>query len=173
VSELQEVTIYVKGACLSNPGPGGYAAVLISGERRKELAGGRRLTTNNRMEVLAVIEALAALKWPCRVIVRSASRYLVDGGNQRQTQRTQVNVDLWDKLRDICEKHDVGFEWVSRQAGHPESERCQRMAQAEARREGLPEDINYETKPARDNKQPSLFDWIEAEPDAVADPPRD
>jgi ribonuclease HI len=109
VSELAKISLSVKGAWVENPGPGGYAAVLISGDRRKEIAGGRRLTTNNRLELMAAIAGLEALKWPCHVTVRSDSRYLVDGGNDRQTRR-QVNRDLWDRLRDICEKHEIEFE---------------------------------------------------------------
>jgi ribonuclease HI len=158
MSELIQITIYVKGACIENPGPGGYSAVLMSGERRKDIRGGRRLTTNNRMELWAAIVALEALKWPCRVTVRSDSRYLVDGGNQRQAQRWQVNRDLWNRLRDICEKHEVEFEWVRGHAGDLEIERCHLLAQAEARREELPEDTGYETKPPQDPNQLTLFD---------------
>ncbi|MBI1916888.1 MAG: ribonuclease HI [Planctomycetes bacterium] len=158
MSELTPITIYVKGACVENPGPGGYAAVLISGERRKEIIGGCRLTTNNRMELWAAIAALEALTWPCHVTVRSDSRYLVDGGNQRQSQRWQVNRDLWDRLRDICEKHEVEFGWVRGHAGDLENERCHLLAQAAARREELPEDTGYETKPAQDSQQLLLFD---------------
>jgi ribonuclease HI len=91
MSERTQITLSVKGACVENPGPGGYAAVLLSGERRKEITGCRRLTTNNRMELMAAKAGLETLKWPCHVTVRSESRYLVDGGNERQTRRWQVN----------------------------------------------------------------------------------
>ncbi len=158
MSELTQITIFVKGACVKNPGTGGYAAVLISGERREEIAGARKLTTNNRMELLATIAGLEALKWSPRVTIRSDSRYLVDGGNERQKRRPQVNRDLWDRLRDSCEKHEVVFEWVGGNARDPEVECCRRLAQAEARREELPEDTGYGTKPAGDPKQLLLFD---------------
>ncbi len=158
MSDLDHVVIYANGACAGNPGAGGYAAVLISGERRKELTGGRRLTTNNRMELLAAVAALEALKWPCRVTVRSGSRYLVDGGNQRQTHRPEANRDLWANLRDICEKHEVAFEWVSAREADPELQQCRRSAQAAARREELPEDAGYGMPPAQDPRQLTLFD---------------
>src|SRR5262245_43236712 len=113
MSDATEVTVYTDGACIGNPGPGGYAAVLLCGRRRKELRGGRRLTTNNRMELLAAIVALEALKWPCRVRVHSDSRYLVDAMTQGWARRWQaqswkrkgkpvVNADLWERLLVIC-----------------------------------------------------------------------
>ena len=160
MAELKQVTIYTDGACVGNPGSGGYAAILISGERRKEITGGRQLTTNNRMELIAAIVALEALKWPCKVTLRSDSRYLVDGGQQRRTQNWKVNRDLWDRLRDICEKHDVEFEWVKGHSGNPENERCDVLAGNAAREKNLPEDVGYRTR--QPTEQRSLFDEIQA-----------
>jgi ribonuclease HI len=162
MNKLSSVTIYTDGACIPNPGPGGYAAILIAGSKRKEITGGRRLTTNNRMEILAAIVALEALKWPCHVTLFSDSRYLVDtmmkgwaqrwraNGWKRNRKEPAVNTDLWERLLDICEKHEVAFVWVQGHAGDPENERCDLLAVAAAGIEGLPADIGYEKQVTRE-----------------------
>ena len=142
--ELKTVHLYTDGACSGNPGPGGWGAVLIYGEARKELSGGERDTTNNRMELTAAIRGLQALREPCRVILTSDSRYLVDAvtkGWLRSWQRRGwkkagndpvLNVDLWQQLLPLLEQHQVEFVWVKGHAGHPENECCDRMAVAES-----------------------------------------
>ncbi len=142
--ERKTVHLYTDGACSGNPGPGGWGAVLIYGEARKELSGGERDTTNNRMELTAAIRGLQALREPCRVILTSDSRYLVDAvtkGWLRSWQRRGwkkagndpvLNVDLWQLLLPLLEQHQVEFVWVKGHAGHPENECCDRMAVAES-----------------------------------------
>jgi ribonuclease HI len=158
MSDVTEVTAYTDGACLGNPGPGGYAAILLCGNKRREIVGGRRLTTNNRMEIFAALAALEALKWPCRVKVHSDSRYLVDAvtkgwaqrwrdnGWMRNAKEEAVNADLWERLLVICEKHEVEFVWVQGHAGHPENERCDQLSVSAAQAEGLPADMGYEER---------------------------
>jgi ribonuclease HI len=174
MNDVTEVTVYTDGACIGNPGPGGYAAILISGDKRREIVGGHRLTTNNRMEILAALVALEALKWPCRVKVHSDSRYLVDAVVQGRAQRWRdngwkrnrkeeaVNVDLWERLLVICEKHEVEFVWVPGHAGHPENERCDLLAAAAAQGDGLLPDVGYEERQAKreakETTQRTLFD---------------
>ena len=142
--ERKTVHLYTDGACSGNPGPGGWGAVLIYGEARKELSGGERDTTNNRMELTAAIRGLQALREPCRVILTSDSRYLVDAvtkGWLRSWQRRGwkkagndpvLNVDLWQQLLPLLEQHQVEFVWVKGHPGHPENECCDRMAVAES-----------------------------------------
>jgi ribonuclease HI len=161
MSELTQVTVYTDGGCIPNPGPGGYAAILIAGGKRKQIRGGRRLTTNNRMEILAAIAALEALKRPCRVMLYSDSRYLVDtirqgwaqrwraNGWKRNRKEYAVNVDLWERLLDSCDKHEVEFVWVPGYAGHPENERCDLLSVAAAQAKGLPADAAYEEQQAK------------------------
>ncbi|HEY7157599.1 MAG TPA: ribonuclease HI [Gemmataceae bacterium] len=174
MNDVTEVTVYTDGACIGNPGPGGYAAILISGKKRKEIVGGYRLTTNNRMEILAAVLALEALKWSSRVTVHRDSRYLVDAvtkgwaerwrdnGWKRNAKEEAVNADLWERLLILCEKHEVEFVWVQGHAGHPENERCDLLSVAAARAEGLPADIGYEERQAkqkaRETAQRSLFE---------------
>ncbi len=138
------VELYTDGACSGNPGPGGWGAVLIYGEARKELSGGERETTNNRMELTAAIQGLRALREPCRVVLTSDSKYLVDAvtkgwltswkrrGWKRGKNEPVLNVDLWEELLPLLERHQVEFVWVKGHAGHPENERCDRMAVAES-----------------------------------------
>lgn len=156
MNDVTEVTIYTDGACIGNPGPGGYAAILICGNKRKEIVGGYRLTTNNRMEILAAIVALEALKWSSHVVVHSDSRYLVDAimkgwaqrwrdnGWKRTAKEEAVNADFWERLLILCEKHEVAFVWVRGHAGHPENERCDLLSVAAAHADELPADIGYE-----------------------------
>ena len=144
MEQRKTVYLYTDGACSGNPGPGGWGAVLLYGEARKELSGGERDTTNNRMELTAAIQGLQALREPCRVILTSDSRYLVDAvtkGWLRSWQRRGwkkagndpvLNVDLWQQLLPLLEQHQVEFVWVKGHAGHPENECCDRMAVAES-----------------------------------------
>ena len=163
---LAEVTIYTDGACVGNPGPGGYAAVLSCRGRVREVTGGRRLTTNNRMELLAVIAGLDVLTRPCRVTVISDARYVVDGiergwaagwraaGRARQPGQYVPNADLWRQLLDLCGRHDVRCEWVRGHAGDAVNARCDRIAKQAARGPDLPADAGYERPAAT----PALFD---------------
>lgn len=152
-----EVTIYTDGACVGNPGPGGYAALLVCGARRREVAGGRAYTTNNRMEILAAIVALETLKVRCRVTVYSDSRYLVD--TIERGWRKGANGDLWARLTSLCARHEVRFVWVRGHNGHPENERCDQLATEAAGRSDLPADEGYEQ--AQVVAQPTLFDALE------------
>ena len=153
--DTKEVQIHTDGACLGNPGPGGYGVVLRYGDHRKELSGGYLLTTNNRMELLAVIKAMEALNRPCKVVLHSDSRYVVDAmtkgwakkwranGWQRNKREKAVNPDLWRTLLDLCEKHEVEFRWVRGHAGDVENERCDRLAVEAAHQPDLPADPGY------------------------------
>ena len=137
---MKDVTIYTDGACSGNPGPGGWGAILDYKGKRKELCGGEAQTTNNRMELTAVIEALSALKEPCRVTVITDSKYVSDGITlgwaagwkknnwRKKDKKPALNPELWDSLLLLCEKHVVTFNWIKGHAGHPENERCDEMA---------------------------------------------
>lgn len=134
------VTIYTDGSCLGNPGPGGYGAVLIYGDNRKELSQGYRQTTNNRMEMRGVIAALSSLKRPCEVELFTDSKYIKNavvqnwiGNWQKNGWKTAAkkpvkNKDLWLELIKLIEKHKVEFRWVKGHSGHPENERCDDLA---------------------------------------------
>jgi ribonuclease HI len=153
---LKAVTIYTDGACIGNPGPGGYGAVMLAGGARRELYGGYRRTTNNRMELLAAIVALEALIEPCTVTLHSDSLYVVKAmregwpqqwranGWRRKTKQPAVNPDLWARLLDLCDRHDVTFVWVRGHAGNRENERCDRLAVEAALSNNLQPDIGYE-----------------------------
>ena len=133
-----QVTVYTDGACKGNPGPGGWGAWLSSGGHDKELFGGERETTNNRMELLGAIEGLRQLKKPCRVRLVSDSQYLVkglsewiDGWKRRGWRRKEgpvMNVELWQELDRLRPIHDIKPEWVRGHVGHAENERCDRLA---------------------------------------------
>ena len=152
MTERKHVIIYTDGACHGNPGPGGYAAVLLYQGKRKEISGGYRNTTNNRMELMAAIKGLEALKTPCRVTLYSDSNYLVESMTKGWAKRWQannwkrnkreyaLNVDLWQRLLELCEAHDVEFKWTRGHVGTPENERCDALANEAARRPDLPED---------------------------------
>ncbi len=141
---MKHVDIYTDGACRGNPGAGGWGAVLVYGGREKELSGGERETTNNRMELSAAIEALALLKEPCEVTLTSDSKYLVDAitqgwaigwrarGWRKADKSPALNVDLWEKLLSLLEVHKVDFVWIKGHAGHPYNERCDVLATTEA-----------------------------------------
>lgn len=136
----KRVEIFTDGACSGNPGPGGYGAILRYGGHIKELSGGEEQTTNNRMELTAVITALEALKEPCFVTLTTDSKYVVDGvekgwakswrenGWKKKDKKPALNPDLWGKLLDLLEIHEVKFNWVKGHAGHPENERCDELA---------------------------------------------
>ncbi len=149
---MKEVQIYTDGACSGNPGPGGYGAILKFGDATKELSAGYKNTTNNRMEMRALIAALESLKEPCKVDIYSDSKYIVDAINQGWARRWQangwmrnkkepaLNVDLWDKLLKLLEKHTYRISWVKGHAGHPENERCDELAVAAIRNDHLLDD---------------------------------
>jgi len=139
--DLQSVEIFCDGACSGNPGPGGYGAILRCGRHEKEISGGAKETTNNRMELSAAIEALRLLTRPCRVTITTDSQYLVKGmtewisGWQRKGWRNSkkepvVNRDLWELLLELTQPHIVQWRWVRGHAGHTENERCDRLARA-------------------------------------------
>ena len=137
---MKFVEIFTDGACSGNPGPGGWGAVLRFEGREKELSGGEADTTNNRMELTAVIEALSKLKEPCRVKLTTDSKYVCDAvlqkwvyswqknGWKKADKKTALNVDLWEKLLPLLDRHSVEFCWVKGHAGHPENERCDALA---------------------------------------------
>ncbi|MGE4489351.1 MAG: ribonuclease HI [Kiritimatiellales bacterium] len=155
----ETVEIYTDGACRGNPGPGGYGIVLLCGPRRKELSGGFRKTTNNRMELLACIEGLRSLTRPCTVVLTSDSRYVVNAmelgwarrwrsnGWKLSPSRPAKNSDLWKQLLDLCETHQVRFRWVKGHNAHPENERCDVLAVAASQLENLPADSVFEAVP--------------------------
>ena len=137
---MKHVDIYTDGACRGNPGKGGWGAILVYGTKTKEMSGGERNTTNNRMELTGAIEALSILKEPCEVTLTSDSKYLVDAISRgwldswrkngwRKADRSDVlNVDLWQKLITQLERHKVTFVWVHGHAGHEYNERCDVLA---------------------------------------------
>ena len=138
------MNLYTDGACSGNPGPGGWGAVLECDGHRKELSGGEDSTTNNRMELTAVIEGLAALKIPCKVTLTSESKYVIDAitkgwvyswyrnGWKKADKSPALIVDLWERLLSELSRHEMTFCWVKGHAGHPENERCDQMAVAES-----------------------------------------
>ena len=143
---MKKIEIYTDGACSGNPGPGGYAAILRYSGHEKEISGGAANTTNNRMELTAVICALQALKEPCEVDLYTDSQYIVNALNlgwakkwrnnnwMRNRKEKAVNPDLWEKLLDLCEIHSVTPVWVRGHNGHEYNERCDRLAVAECRK---------------------------------------
>lgn len=142
--KLKKVCLYTDGACSGNPGPGGWGAILRFGAYEKELSGGARETTNNRMELTAAIEGLKALKEICHVDLYSDSQYVCNGlakgwakkwqanGWKKSGGEPALNPDLWGELLNLTEKHDVSIHWVKGHDGHPENERCDRLAVKEA-----------------------------------------
>lgn len=136
------VYIFSDGACSGNPGPGGYGVILRCNGREKELSGGESHTTNNRMELMGVITGLEALKYPCKVILQTDSKYVVDSVMKgwakswrknnwiKSDKKPALNADLWERLLNLLEIHDVTFNWIKGHAGHAENERCDRLAVA-------------------------------------------
>ena len=139
---MKKVEIYTDGACSGNPGPGGWGVILKYGSTTKELFGGEPNTTNNRMELTAVITALQALNEPCEVILTTDSKYVVDGitqgwaeswkknGWRKSNKKPALNSDLWEQLLSLLRVHNVKFVWVKGHNGHPENERCDQLAVA-------------------------------------------
>lgn len=142
---MREVEIYTDGACLGNPGPGGWGAVLLSGRHRREISGSDPATTNNRMELMAAIEGLEALKRPCRVVLHTDSRYVKQGitewlprwqknGWRTASRKPVENRPLWERLIAATEPHDVHWRWVRGHAGNPGNEKADELARTAARR---------------------------------------
>lgn len=136
---MDDVTIYTDGACRGNPGPGGWGVVLTSGKHRREMFGGEAQTTNNRMELTAVIQALQALKRPCRVMLHTDSQYVKKGitewihswkakGWKTATKQPVKNTDLWQALDAVQSQHEITWQWVKGHAGHPGNERADELA---------------------------------------------
>ena len=137
---MKNVEIFTDGACSGNPGPGGWGAILRYNEIEKELSGYERETTNNRMELTAVIKALEILKYPCNVTITTDSKYVCDAINQgwavswrdngwrKKDKKPALNPDLWQQLLSLLEKHNVTFCWVKGHNAHPENERCDKLA---------------------------------------------
>ena len=152
---MKTVDIYTDGACSGNPGKGGYGVVMLYNGARKELSAGYRLTTNNRMEVLAVIKALEALKERCRVNLYSDSKYVVDAvttgwavkwkanGWKKADKTKALNTDLWERLLELLDFHEVSFIWVKGHADNKENERCDLLARTAIEGGNLLEDKNY------------------------------
>lgn len=137
---MKKVELFTDGACSGNPGAGGWGAILRFGSAEKELSGGEKETTNNRMELTAVIMGLSALKEPCEVKLVTDSKYVADGitkgwaeswqknGWRKADKKPALNPDLWEKLLELIKIHKVEINWVKGHAGHPENERCDRLA---------------------------------------------
>ena len=157
MTQLKHITLYTDGACIGNPGPGGYGAVLMHEGNRLELSGGYRSTTNNRMELMAPIKSLETLTESCRVTLYSDSKYVLDAlekgwakrwranGWKRNKKEQAINPDLWDRLLNLCEKHEMEFRWVRGHTGNPENERCDQLAVRAAHQKTLQVDEGYET----------------------------
>lgn len=140
---MRFVEIYSDGACSGNPGPGGFGAILRCDGKEKEISGGDAHTTNNRMELLGVITALEALKFPCEVRITTDSKYVVDGitkgwavgwrkrGWKKSDGKPALNPDLWERLLNLLDVHKAEFYWIKGHAGHAENERCDRLAVAQ------------------------------------------
>ena len=137
---MKHVDIYTDGACRGNPGHGGWGAVLVYRGIEREMSGGEVMTTNNRMELTAAIEALSALREPCEVTLTSDSKYMIDAvtkgwaeswrarGWKKADKSPALNPDLWEKLLELLQTHDVEFVWVKGHDGHPYNERCDKLA---------------------------------------------
>ena len=143
---MKQVTIYTDGACSGNPGPGGWGAVLLYGKHKKEISGGEASTTNNRMELTAVISALSLLKEPCQVELYSDSKYVIDAlekgwawgwkkrGWVKSDKKPALNPDLWDTLLTLTQKHEVHYHWVKGHGQNEKNNRCDELAVAESKK---------------------------------------
>ena len=170
MTDLKHVTIYTDGACLGNPGPGGYGVVLLYGRHRRELTGGYAHTTNNRMELMACIAGLEALKERCQVTLYTDSQYVAQAitegwavrwrarGWKRSDKNAARNPDLWARLLDLCTQHDVTFTWVRGHAGNRENERCDFLSVQASLQPNLPPDTQYHPTPPRRCDLTPLFD---------------
>lgn len=158
MSHIQHITIHTDGSCVGNPGPGGYGAILESRGHEKEISGGYRRTSDNRMELMAIIAALEALTQPCSVTLYSDSRYLVNSmtegwarswrknGWVRNRGDRAENPDLWEAVLELFDRHDVEFRWVQGHVGKFKNERCDQMARQAAAGPDLPDDEGYEVR---------------------------
>lgn len=167
--KLTPVEIYTDGACTGNPGPGGYGVIIVQDGKRRELSQGYRLTTNNRMELMAAIEGLKLLTQPARVRLFTDSKYISDAINLgwvdiwrakgwRKTGKGKVlNPDLWKELVELLDHHQVELVWVKGHAGHPENERCDKLAVQAAQQRNLLIDTGYEKSQEDPGQQPGLF----------------
>jgi len=152
---MKKIKIYTDGACSGNPGPGGYGTILVHNETEKVLSQGYKKTTNNRMELRAVIAGLAALKEKCKVTIYSDSKYIVDAIKNgwalrwqknmwmRNKKEKALNPDLWEELLILVAKHDVEFEWVKGHSGHAQNERCDELEVNAGAGSNLLVDKNY------------------------------
>lgn len=166
MAQTKHIIIYTDGSALGNPGPGGYGVILKYNGHIKELSGGFRRTTNNRMEIYAIIVALKALKQPARVTLYTDSQYVVNAVNKgwikrwrakgwmRNKKERALNVDLWNQLLPLLDSHEVEIVWLRGHTGNPDNERCDRLAKQAAQRKDLPPDTGYEN-PVQ--MQPDLF----------------
>lgn len=153
-----DIVIYTDGAASGNPGPGGFGVVLLSGKFRKELSAGYRLTTNNRMELLAVIVALEALKIPgSNVTIYTDSKYVADAVEkgwvfqwEKKNYKGKKNPDLWIRFLKIYRNHDVKFVWVKGHANNPGNERCDKLAVEAYKNGNLAEDVGYQSDSSGD-----------------------
>ena len=156
----ERIRIFTDGGSIDNPGPGGYGIVILNAGERRELSGGFRRTTNNRMELMGCIVALSQFKKPGRFLLSTDSQYVVNGitkgwakrwrknGWMRTPEAPAENSDLWEKLLELTEKLDTVFEWVKGHAGHKENERCDELARAASAKKNLPPDTKYEQRTA-------------------------
>ena len=145
---MKRIQIFTDGACSGNPGPGGWGAILRYKAHEKELSGGEAETTNNRMELMALIAALEQLKEPCEIDLCSDSQYVINGlqkgwakgwrarGWKKADKSPALNSDLWARLLDLSEAHTIHYNWIKGHAGHPENERCDRLAVEQSKRFG-------------------------------------
>ncbi len=159
-AEKRKVTIYTDGACSGNPGRGGYGVVMLTAEKRRELSAGYRRTTNNRMELLAAITGLETLRFPCRVTLFTDSEYMANGitkgwaakwrknGWRKADKSPVANPDLWERLLNLCETHEVTYSWVRGHTGDTENERCDELSVAAAKAAELLVDGEYERQNA-------------------------
>lgn len=143
---MKEITIFTDGACSGNPGPGGWGAVLIYNSHRKEISGGEKLTTNNRMELTALIKALEIVNQKCKINIFTDSQYLCNSINngwaenwrknnwKKSDNKPAINPDLWEKLLDLLQSHEYKINWVKGHAGHPENELCDKLATSEIKK---------------------------------------
>ena len=143
---MKQVTIFSDGACSGNPGPGGWGAILRYGAHEKEISGGEKATTNNRMELTGVLSALLLLKEPCEVTLCSDSKYVIDGlqkgwakswqknGWRKSDKKPALNADLWEQLLAAAAPHTLRYQWIKGHAGHAENERCDALAVAQSQK---------------------------------------
>jgi ribonuclease HI len=169
VTDPALVIVYTDGACIGNPGPGGYGIVILQRGERRELSSGFRHTTNNRMEMLAAVVALESFAARERVLLHSDSRYVVDAIEKgwarkwranrwmRNAREPAINPDLWERMLTVVDLQDVRFQWVRGHAGNPENERCDVLATSAARRGGWPADESYEGGSIPRNNQRDMF----------------